>query len=199
MKIKIVDKGIFVERETLETNIKLSLFNDGFGTFNGETPIGFFNHMLNTFCRYSRLSINLERCVGDIDVDFHHTIEDVGIVLGTAFKNLFDYKKLKRFGNSTIPMDDALVSVYIDLSGRPFLNFNVDFGEQLTIGNLPVELIKEFFQAFVNNSGITLHAIKLFGYNSHHIAEALFKAFAVSVKMATEPSNFVSTTKGVID
>lgn len=199
MKIERVDRGILVERETLETNIKILVFNDGLGVLKGKTPVGFFNHMLNTFCKYSRLSINLERCVGDIEVDFHHIIEDIGIVLGTAFKNLFDYKKLKRFGNFTIPMDDALVSVYVDLSGRPFLNFDVDFGKQLTIGNLPVELIEEFFRAFVNNAGITLHAIKVFGYNSHHIAEALFKAFAVSVKIAIEPSDFVSTTKGVID
>ncbi|HEW91304.1 MAG TPA: imidazoleglycerol-phosphate dehydratase HisB [Thermotogaceae bacterium] len=199
MKIQKIKNGLLVERKTLETHMRLLILNNRIGHFEGGTPSGFFNHMLNTFCKYSTISIHLEKCEGDVDVDLHHTIEDFGIVLGTAFRELFDYSQLKRFGSFTVPMDDALVSVYVDLSGRPYLNFKVDFGDVPLIGNLPVELVEEFFRSFVNNSKITMHAVKLFGSNSHHICEALFKAFAFSVKMATEPSNFISTTKGVID
>lgn len=199
MKIEKIGNGVVVERKTLETHIRLLISNDKLGRFEGKTPSGFLDHMFKTFCKYSKISVVLEKCEGDTYVDLHHTVEDLGIVLGAGFKENFDYSRLSRFGNFTVPMDDALVSVYVDLSGRSYLNFDVNFSGAQLIGNLPVELIEEFFRSFVNNAKITMHVIKLAGSNSHHVCEALFKAFALSVKMATESSNDVTSTKGVID
>jgi len=200
VKIEKLEKGCLVERKTFETHIRLSVLNDGGGIFEGKTPSGFMDHMLNTFCKYSEISLIIEKCEGDTHVDLHHTLEDLGIVMGVAFKESFDYSKVQRFGSSTVPMDEALVSTHIDLSGRPYLNFKVDFNGAVPIGDLPVELVEEFFRAFTNNAKITLHTIKIEGRNSHHICEALFKSFAFSIKMATQPNlNNISSTKGMID
>ncbi|WP_448523452.1 imidazoleglycerol-phosphate dehydratase, partial [Pseudothermotoga sp.] len=143
-------------------------------------------------------SLNLEQFEADLHVDMHHGVEDLALALGTAFRELFDYSKIKRFGHAIVPMDEALTICSIDLSGRGFLNFQVSFETQ-TIGDFPVELLEEFFKSFANNARITFHIVKMFGKNSHHIAESIFKAFAIAVRSAIEKSESTQSTKGVID
>ncbi|MDI6862209.1 MAG: imidazoleglycerol-phosphate dehydratase HisB [Pseudothermotoga sp.] len=198
MKIEKQTNRCCVERETLETNIKLWLIDDGKGEFTGSSRIGFLDHMLKTFCRFSTLSLSLEQFEADLHVDMHHGVEDLALVLGTAFRELLDYSRAKRFGYAIVPMDEALTMCSIDLSGRSFLNFQASFETQ-SIGDFPVELIEEFFRSFSSNARITLHIVKLFGRNSHHIAESMFKAFAIAVRSAIEKIESTQSTKGVID
>ncbi|MGB9790532.1 imidazoleglycerol-phosphate dehydratase HisB [Thermotoga caldifontis] len=198
MRLEKKENSCSIGRETQETAIELKLVEDGKGTFSGSSKIGFLDHMLKTFCKFSTLSLNVERFEADLHVDMHHAVEDLAIVLGIAFRELFDYSKIARFGHAIVPMDEALTLCSIDFSGRGFLNFQVFF-ETERIGEFPTELIEEFFRAFAMNARVTLHIVKMFGKNSHHVAESIFKAFGMSVKEAIRKVESVQSTKNVID
>ena len=171
-------------RKTRETDIKLSLQLDGKGQSSISTGIGFFDHMLTGFARHGLFNLDI-KVEGDLQVDGHHTVEDTGIVLGTAIKEAAgDKKGMQRYGYFILPMDDALVLCSIDFSGRPYLNFEMDFPTE-KCGYFENELMKEFFYAISYSAGMNIHIKKLAGENSHHIAEATFKAFAKALDMAT--------------
>lgn len=174
----------FVERNTKETKIKLSLDVDGKGTFAGKTGVGFFDHMLDGFARHGLfdLEVNVD---GDLFVDCHHTIEDTGIVLGQAIKEAVgDKKGIKRYGSCILPMDEALVLCAIDLSGRPYYVSDALFTAE-KCGDMDLEMVKEFFYAVSYSAGMNLHFKVLSGSNNHHIVEAMFKAFAKALDSAT--------------
>ena len=175
-----------IVRKTKETNIRASISLDGSGKFEVETGIGFFNHMLNSFTVHSGFDVAVS-CKGDLEVDGHHTMEDVGIVLGQALAKALGAKEgIKRFGNAVIPMDEALASCNIDICGRGYLVFNGTF-TGLCIGAMETQMVKEFFKAVAANAGITLHINILYGENDHHKCEAAFKAFAHALKAAVTP------------
>lgn len=186
----------YVKRETKETKIELKLNIDGQGKSRINTGIGFFDHMLIAFAIHSGFDLALE-CAGDLDVDCHHTIEDVGISLGTAFAEaLGDKTGIVRYGNATIPMDEALASCCIDISGRPYMVFNAEFGDY-RLGAMDSAMVEEFFTAFAMNAKITLHINLLYGKNDHHKAEAIFKAFAHALKVAVKiEGNEILSSKG---
>lgn len=188
-----------IKRTTKETNISLELNIDGTGESNIDTGVGFFDHMLILFSRHGFFDMKLNAS-GDTEVDYHHTVEDIGICLGKAFsKACGDKAGIRRFGESTIPMCEALASVAIDLCDRPFLVFNVNL-EKSKVGNFDVELIEEFFQAFANNCGATLHVNLIYGKNTHHIIEAIFKALGRAMDQATSKDERIQgilSTKGV--
>ena len=166
-----------LKRKTAETDIELSLTLDGTGKSSIDTGCGFLDHMLTLFASHGRFDLNVS-CKGDTNVDFHHSVEDVGICLGKAFSDAIgDCKGIKRYGNMILPMDESLVLCALDVSGRAYLNYDVSITAE-KIGEFDTELIEEFFFAFVRNSGVTLHIKQLDGKNAHHIAEAAFKAFA---------------------
>ncbi len=187
-----------VERITRETQIKLSLDVDGRGEAKICTSVPFLDHMLNLFARHGLFDLQVE-ATGDIDIDFHHTVEDIGIVLGNAFKQaLGDKAGIRRYGNATVPMDETLASATVDLSGRPYLVYQVDL-PKVKIGDFDVELVREFFSAFANNCAINLHVRLDYGDNVHHMVEACFKAFARAMDQATQlddRSEGVMSTKG---
>ena len=190
-----------VKRKTKETEIVCSINLDGVGKANINTGIGFFNHMLEIFSHHSLIDIDL-KVVGDIHVDLHHTVEDTGIALGQALTEAIGNKEgINRYGWCLLPMDDTLIRTALDLSARPFLYFDVDMPTD-KIGSFDTELVREFFQAISTHAGITLHIEKLHGYNSHHIAEAAFKAFAKSLRFAIEKdtrnATALPTTKGAL-
>jgi len=189
-----------IERITKETSIKLSLILDGSGTATICTSVPFLDHMLNLFSRHGLFDLNVEAS-GDIDIDFHHTVEDIGIVLGEAFKQaLGDKKGIRRYGQSSVPMDETLASVAVDISGRPFMVYHVNL-PKVKIGDFDVELAKEFFQAFTNHCGLNLHINVMYGDNVHHIIEACFKAFGRALDVATQLDpriEGVMSTKGTI-
>lgn len=189
-----------VERNTKETQIKLSLNLDGSGKSKIDTGIGFFDHMLEGFTRHGFFDCELA-VTGDLHVDGHHTVEDTGIVLGTAIKEaLADKKGIKRYGSMILPMDDALVLCVIDLCGRPYLSYEASFDAE-RIGYLDTELIREFFYAVSYSAAMNLHIKVLSGSNSHHIAEAMFKAFAKALDAAVskdERIQDVLSTKGCL-
>jgi imidazoleglycerol-phosphate dehydratase len=189
-----------IERVTNETRIRLELDIDGMGKGNICTSVPFLDHMLNLFARHGLFDLEVEAC-GDIDIDFHHTVEDIGIVLGEAFKEaLGDKKGIRRYGQSTVPMDETLASVAIDISGRPYLVYHVTL-PKVKIGEFDVELAREFFQAFVNHCGLNLHINVMYGENVHHIIEACFKAVARAMDVATQLDprvQGVMSTKGVL-
>ncbi|MDR0853609.1 MAG: imidazoleglycerol-phosphate dehydratase HisB [Clostridiales Family XIII bacterium] len=186
------------KRRTNETDITLELNLDGTGKTEISTGVGFFDHMLTALGRHSGfdLSVNAK---GDLDVDGHHTIEDVGIVLGQAFKEAIgDKVGITRYGTATIPMDEALAQASIDISGRAYLVFDADFSAGL-IGALDTQMIAEFFRAFATNAEITLHINLLYGENDHHRAEAIFKAFAHALKKAAKvDGDTLLSTKGTL-
>jgi len=189
-------------RKTKETDVKVKLAYPTTGKVEIDTGIGFFDHMLTLFAKHGGFDLEIT-AKGDLNVDAHHTVEDVGICLGKAFSKLFpEFETLNRFGHSVIPMDEALAEVVIDLSGRPHLEFQVDL-PKIKLGNFDVELTEEFFKAFVNHSKITLHIILRYGKNMHHCLEAIFKSFAKSLNTAIQEnklySQFGSSTKGTID
>lgn len=172
-------------RKTNETDISLWLDVDGTGETQIDTGIGFFDHMLMLFAKHGLFDIKL-KAIGDLYVDAHHTVEDVGIVLGLGIKKALGEKKsLARYGTAYVPMDETLAVVSLDLSGRQYIVFNASFKSD-KIGQLDTELIEEFFRALAFNAGITLHINVLYGNNSHHIAEAIFKAFARALDQATQ-------------
>lgn len=189
-----------IERITKETSIKLSINLDGKGAAKVCTSVPFLDHMLNLFAKHGLFDLTVEAS-GDIDIDFHHTVEDIGIVLGEAFKQaLGDKNGIRRYGQATVPMDETLGSVAVDISGRPFMVYHVNL-PKVKIGDFDVELAKEFFQAFTNHCGLNLHINVMYGDNVHHIIEACFKAFGRALDMASQLDpriQGVMSTKGTI-
>ena len=187
-----------VNRKTKETDIRLSLCLDG-GEVSIDTGVGFFNHMLNSFATHGGFGLTVE-VEGDLEVDEHHTVEDTGIVLGKAFAEaLGDKGSIERFGSFYVPMDEALAFASVDVSGRPFLVFDADF-PQARCGDYDCAMTVEFMRAFAFNAGITLHLKSVYGDNSHHITEALFKAAAHAMRLAVNQnaSGKPLSTKGVL-
>lgn len=187
-----------VNRKTAETDIKLSLNLDGQGESKIKSGCGFFDHMLTLFSKHGSIDLELD-CDGDAYVDYHHTVEDIGIVLGTALKDaLGDCKGIRRYGSAMLPMDETLVLCALDVSGRGHLQFNLPIPTQ-KVGDFDTELVNEFFVAFTRQAGITLHIKLLDGTNSHHIIEAAFKAFGRSLNQALEIINDkIPSTKGIL-
>ena len=189
-----------VSRRTGETDINISLDLDGQGTSNLDTGMGFFEHMLNLFTTHGQFNLKVE-CSGDLFVDGHHSVEDIGISLGQAFtKAMGDKVGIKRYGTAFVPMDEALIMVSLDLSGRAFLNYEVLVKAQM-IGDYDTELTEEFLRAFAFNAGITLHVKMMAGSNSHHIVEGVFKALARALREALtidERIQGVMSTKGML-
>ncbi len=180
-----MERTISLKRVTKETDITLTLNLDGKGTCSIETGIPFMDHMLNLFAVHGGFDLDIT-AKGDLEVDDHHTVEDMGIVLGQAIsKALGERKGINRYGEATLPMDEALVGVYLDLSNRPYLCYQVVYPVQKT-GAFDLELIEEFFRALSFNGGITLHIHKICGKNGHHIAEAAFKGFARALSQAVQ-------------
>ncbi|MDF2541133.1 MAG: Imidazoleglycerol-phosphate dehydratase [Herbinix sp.] len=194
-------RSAVIARKTKETDITLELNLDGSGNSQIETGIGFFNHMLDSFTRHGFFDMKLS-VTGDLYVDSHHTIEDTGIVLGQAIKNaLGDKQGIKRYGSFFLPMDDALVLCAIDLSGRPFLVYDMDFTVD-KVGYMDTEMVKEFFYAISYSAGMNLHIKLVHGTNNHHIMEAVFKAFAKALDEAVSFDDRIKgvlSTKGTID
>ena len=190
-----------IARKTAETDISVEINLDGTGSYDNSTGVGFFDHMLDQLARHSLIDMTI-RCTGDLHIDDHHTVEDVGIALGQALTEALDSKKgIRRYGACLLPMDDALVRAALDLSGRPFLIFNLDFPTP-KIGTFDTELVREFFQALSTHGGITLHVDQLHGFNSHHIAESAFKAVARALREAVETdprkADAIPSTKGML-
>lgn len=190
-----------INRKTAETDIRLSLNLDGDGSSKIDTGCGFLDHMLTLFARHGRFDLTVE-CKGDTWVDDHHTVEDVGIVLGSAFAEALDNKKgICRYGDTVLPMDEALILSAVDLSGRAFLNYALTIPTQ-KVGTFDTELCEEFWLAFVRTSQSTLHIRQLAGKNSHHIIEGTFKSVARSLReaVAIDPlfANDIPSTKGVL-
>jgi imidazoleglycerol-phosphate dehydratase len=189
-----------IKRATKETDIDITINLDGSGTSEINTGIGFFDHMLTLFSRHGFFDLKIQ-AKGDLEVDQHHTVEDVGICLGKAFiKACGDKAGIRRYGNATIPMSDSLATVIIDLCDRPFLVFNVSLPNE-KVGDFDTELIEEFFHAFVNNAGATLHINVNYGNNTHHIIEAIFKAFGRALDQSVsydERIKGVLSTKGIL-
>lgn len=188
-----------IHRNTLETQVRLKLNLEGTGKSQLATGVGFFDHMLDQIARHGLIDLQVD-ARGDLHIDAHHTVEDVGITLGQALgQALGDKKGLTRYGHAYVPLDEALSRVVVDLSGRPGLSFNVDFVRP-RIGDFDVDLIREFFQGLVNHAGITVHIDNLRGVNAHHQAETVFKAFARALRMAitADPrlGSTVPSTKG---
>jgi imidazoleglycerol-phosphate dehydratase len=194
-----VARSARTERNTLETQITVSLELDGTGVSHLDTGLPFLEHMLDQVARHGLVDLEIV-AKGDLHIDAHHTVEDVGITLGQAFAAAVgDKKGIRRYGHAYVPLDEALSRVVIDLSGRPGLEFGVDFTRSV-IGGFDVDLFHEFFQGFVNHAGVTLHIDNLRGVNAHHQAETVFKAFGRALRMAIEPDarlgDIVPSTKG---
>jgi imidazoleglycerol-phosphate dehydratase len=191
-----------VERKTRETEIIVSLDLDGSGDGDIDTGIGFLDHMLESLARHSMIDLKV-RASGDLHIDFHHTTEDTGIVIGKAVKKaLGDFSGITRFGAALIPMDETLTRVALDVSGRPYLVWKVEIA-QPKLGEMDTELFKEWFQAFAQAAGICLHVENLYGSNSHHIVESCFKGLARALRQALAPDERleggVASTKGTLD
>ena len=190
-----------ISRKTAETEISVGVNLDGTGARKMATGVGFFDHMLDQLARHSMIDIEVS-CKGDTHIDDHHSVEDCGIALGQALREaLGDKAGIRRYGECHLAMDDALVRCALDLSGRPWLVCNLDMPTP-KIGSFDTELVREFFQALATHGGITLHVDQLHGFNSHHIAEAAFKAVARALRMAVEPDpragGAVPSTKGTL-
>ena len=190
-----------VSRQTAETGIEVTLDLDGTGTYDNQTGVGFFDHMLDQLARHALIDMRV-RAEGDLHIDDHHTVEDTGIAIGQALSQaLGDKRGIRRYGECALPMDDAQVRAALDLSGRPFLICNLTFPAG-KIGTFDTELVREFFQALATHGGITLHIDQVHGFNAHHIAEAAFKAVARALRMAVEPdprrSDAIPSTKGTL-
>ena len=189
-----------IERKTRETDIRIDLTLDGEGHSKVDTSIAFMDHMFDLMAAHGYMDINVS-AMGDIEVDYHHTVEDLGICLGKAVNDALGEKKgITRYGQAMIPMDDALANVVIDISNRPYLSYRVSLEEYVT-GNFNVRLIEEFFRAFVNHAGITMHIELYYGNDPHHSAEAIFKAFARALDKASqreERLKGVPSTKGIL-
>ena len=190
-----------VSRTTAETRIHVRIDLDGSGSAHLNTGIGFFDHMLEQIARHGLIDMEV-RCEGDLHIDGHHTVEDVGITLGQAFaRAVGDKKGLRRYGHAYVPLDEALSRVVVDFSGRPGLHMDVKF-TAASIGQLDTQLVFEFFQGFVNHAGVTLHIDNLKGFNAHHQCESIFKAFARALRAALERdarmAGVIPSTKGAL-
>ena len=190
-----------VERKTKETEIALQLNLDGTGASKVQTPIAFFSHMLEAWSKHGLMDLAVEAS-GDVEVDIHHTVEDVGIVLGQALRHaLADKRGIVRYGTAFVPMDEALVQASVDLSGRPFLVFNVPVA-RTRVSNFDLDMLQEFFRAFAFNAEITLHVTMHYGHNLHHITEAVFKAVGRALAEATRLNPRITgvlpSTKGTL-
>ena len=190
-----------ITRKTAETDITVEIDLDGTGSYDNETGVGFFDHMLDQLARHALIDMKV-RAKGDLHIDDHHTVEDTGIALGQALTEaLGDKRGIRRYGSCLLPMDDALVRCALDLSGRPFLIWNMELPTP-KIGTFDTELVREFFQAFSTHGGITLHVDALHGLNSHHMAEAAFKSVARALRDAleTDPrkADAIPSTKGAL-
>jgi imidazoleglycerol-phosphate dehydratase len=190
-----------ITRKTSETEISVTLNLDGTGAYDNQTGVGFFDHMLDQLARHSMIDLTV-RAKGDMHIDDHHTVEDTGIAIGQALAQaLGDKRGIRRYGHFALAMDDAQVSTALDLSGRPFLVWNVAFPTP-KIGSFDTELVREFFQAMSTHGGITLHVDRIHGLNSHHIAEAAFKSVARALRMAVEAdpraAGTLPSTKGTL-
>ena len=190
-----------IKRTTLETDIFLSLDLDGTGKSEIETGCGFLNHMLTLFASHGGFDLTV-KCKGDTDVDYHHSVEDIGICLGDAFaKAIGDCKGIKRYGNMILPMDEALILCAIDISGRDCLEYGLKIPTE-KVGDFDTELVEEFFVAFVRRAGIALHFVQMNGRNSHHIIEGAFKSFARALSAAVEidekKADSIPSTKGML-
>lgn len=196
-----VGRSATVERNTLETKIRVSINLDGTGQAKFDTGVPFLEHMMDQIARHGLIDLDIY-CDGDTHIDDHHTVEDTGIALGQAIvQAVGDKKGINRYGSCLLPMDDALVRAALDISARPFLVFNLDMPTQ-KIGNFDTELVREFFQALSTHAGLTLHIDQLHGLNSHHIAEAAFKSVARALRQAVEidprMSQALPSTKGAL-
>ena len=190
-----------ITRATAETSISVTLNLDGTGRYSNRTGVGFFDHMLDQLSRHSLIDMTIE-ATGDLHIDDHHTVEDTGIAIGQALvQALGDKRGIRRYGHFNLAMDDAQIAAALDLSGRPFLVWNVAFPTP-KIGSFDTELVREFFQALSTHGGITLHVDQIHGFNSHHIAEATFKAVARALRSAVEPDprlgDILPSTKGAL-
>lgn len=190
-----------ISRKTAETEITVSVNLDGTGAYDNKTGVGFFDHMLDQLARHSLIDLTI-RAKGDLHIDDHHTVEDVGIALGQALTKAFgDKAGIRRYGHFRLAMDDAQVACALDLSARPYLIWNLAF-PTAKIGTFDTELVREFFQAVATHGGITLHVDLIHGFNSHHIAEAAFKSVARALREAVEPdprmAGVLPSTKGAL-
>ena len=187
-----------IERNTKETQITVTVDLDGTGVLEADTGLPFLEHMLDQIARHGLIDIRV-KAAGDLDIDAHHTVEDIGITLGQAFQQALDKTGIRRYGHAYVPLDEALSRVVVDFSGRPGLEYNADFVKG-TVGSFDVDLFHEFFQGFVNHALVTLHIDNLRGKNAHHQIETIFKAFGRAVRMAMEldprSEGVIPSTKG---
>jgi imidazoleglycerol-phosphate dehydratase len=190
-----------ITRATKETNIAVTVDLDGAGPSRIETPVGFLSHMLEVIAKHGHVQLDVV-ATGDVHIDYHHTVEDVGLVLGEAFAAaLGDKKGIRRFGHAYVPLDEALARVVVDFAGRPFLVFEVPMDREMLLihKDFPFALVEEFFKSFANKCGCNIHVDLLRGRNGHHAAEAIFKAFAVALREAKQVTgSAIPSTKGVI-
>lgn len=190
-----------IKRKTKETDISLDLNLDGSGRYSINTSIPFLDHMLSLMCKHGLFDIKL-KAKGDIDIDDHHTVEDIGIVLGKAVKQaLGDMKRITRYGSASVPMDESLVSVSLDISGRPYLVYKAELPKKSRLKDFDPDLVEDFLQAFVSNSSITMHVNVLYGRNIHHMIEAVFKGLGRALKGAVSVDKKIKgvlTTKGML-
>ncbi len=188
-----------IKRTTAETDISLELNLDGAGESLIDTGCGFLNHMLTLFAKHSKFDLTV-KCKGDTDVDYHHTVEDIGIALGSAVAEALGEKRgINRYADTTLPMDEALILTAVDISGRGYLGYDLKIPTE-KVGDFDTELVEEFFLGFVRNAGVTLHIRQLSGSNSHHIIEGAFKSVARSLRKAAEldGTDDIPSTKGVL-
>lgn len=197
----MADRKADINRDTLETQIKVAINLDGTGDCNVDTGVPFLDHMLEQVSRHGLIDLDI-KAKGDLHIDAHHTVEDVGITLGQAFSQAVgDKKGIRRYGHAYVPLDEALSRVVIDFSGRPGLEYGVEI-TRARIGDFDVDLLSEFFQGFINHAQVTLHIDNIRGRNAHHIAETVFKAFGRALRMALEMdprmSGVLPSTKGAL-
>lgn len=195
------DRTANIKRDTNETRIEVSINLDGSGNSEFDTGVPFLDHMMDQIARHGMIDLSV-KAEGDIEIDDHHTVEDIGISIGMAMKEaLGDKKGIRRYGHAYVPLDEALSRVVLDFSGRPGIEFHVDFTRS-HVGGFDVDLFHEFFQGMVNHALITLHVDNIRGHNSHHIAETVFKAFGRALRMAIEPdprmAGIIPSTKGAL-
>lgn len=196
-----MDRKVYIKRETKETKIKFDFDVDGKGSYEIDSGVGFFDHMMTHIAKHGFFDMKVT-CQGDLEVDCHHTIEDIGIVFGQSIAKAIGNKEgIKRYGSAIIPMDETLVLCALDLSGRPYLNFDVEF-TTMRLGDMDVEMVEEFFRAVAVNAGMNLHIKLLDGKNNHHIVEGIFKAFANALDQATSIDSRIvgaRSTKGLLE
>jgi len=196
-----MSRSAAVARRTKETEVSVQLDLDGTGASSLETPVGFLTHMLDVIARHGRMELNVA-AKGDVHIDYHHTVEDVGLVLGEAFRvALGDKSGIRRFGHAYVPLDEALARVVVDFAGRPFLVFEAPIDKEMLLihRDFPFALVEEFFKSFANSCACNIHVDLVRGRNGHHAAEAIFKAFAIALREAKEVvGGGVPSTKGVL-